>query len=84
LNQKILLVEDDVRLAQMIETYLRQSGFAVSHASTGMAALEAARSDAFAAIILDLMLPDMDGRDGQGHRARDGRRRLPRETLRAA
>jgi two-component system phosphate regulon response regulator OmpR len=63
LNQKILLVEDDVRLAQMIETYLRQSGFVVTHASTGMAALEAARADAFAAIILDLMLPDMDGLD---------------------
>ena len=63
MNQKILLVEDDVRLAQMIETYLRQSGFVVTHASTGMAALEAARADAFAAIILDLMLPDMDGLD---------------------
>ena len=63
MSQKLLLVEDDLRLAQMIETYLHQSGFVVSIASTGTAALEAARSDAFAAIILDLMLPDMDGLD---------------------
>ncbi len=63
MSQKLLLVEDDLRLAQMIESYLHQSGFVVSIASTGTAALEAARSDAFAAVILDLMLPDMDGLD---------------------
>ena len=63
MSQKILLVEDDVRLAQMLETYLRQSGFVVSHVATGAAALDASRAEPFAAIILDLMLPDMDGLD---------------------
>lgn len=63
MTQKILLVEDDLRLAQMVEDWLRQSGFAVSHVSTGAAALDASRADAFAAIVLDLMLPDMDGLD---------------------
>jgi DNA-binding response OmpR family regulator len=63
LTQKILLVEDDLRLAQMLDAWLRQSGFLVSHVSTGADALQAARSPAIAAIILDLMLPDGDGLD---------------------
>lgn len=63
MTQKILLVEDDLRLAQMLETYLRQSGFVVSHVATGAAALDASRAEPFAAIILDLMLPDGDGLD---------------------
>jgi len=63
LIQKILLVEDDLRLAQMLEAYLRQAGFVVSHVPTGAAALDASRTEPFAAIILDLMLPDRDGLD---------------------
>ena len=63
MTQKILLVEDDLRLAQMLETYLRQAGFVVSHVATGAAALDASRAEPFAAIILDLMLPDGDGLD---------------------
>ena len=63
MTQKILLVEDDARLAQMLETYLRQAGFVVSHVATGAAALDASRAEPFAAIILDLMLPDSDGLD---------------------
>lgn len=63
LTQKLLLVEDDLRLAQMIEAYLRQASFDVLHVATGAAALAAVASERFAAIVLDLMLPDMDGLD---------------------
>jgi len=55
------MIEDDTRLAQMVGEYLGQSGFAVSHAGdakTGLAAVQAAPPDL---VILDLMLPDMDG-----------------------
>ena len=55
------MIEDDIRLANMVSEYLRQSGYAVTHAAdgaSGLAALEAAVPDL---VILDLMLPDMDG-----------------------
>lgn len=60
---RILLVEDDPRLAEMLIEYLTQAGFRVTHAPTGGAAMghiAAAETDA---VILDLMLPDMDGLD---------------------
>jgi DNA-binding response OmpR family regulator len=57
----LLMIEDDVRLARMVSEYLRASSFAVSHApdaQTGLARLQSAGVDL---VILDLMLPDMDG-----------------------
>ena len=61
MTQQLLMIEDDTRLANMVSEYLRQSGYAVTHAAdgaSGLAALEASMPDL---IILDLMLPDMDG-----------------------
>ena len=61
MTQQLLMIEDDIRLANMVSEYLRQSGYGVTHAAdgaSGLAALEAATPDL---IILDLMLPDMDG-----------------------
>ena len=61
MTQQLLMIEDDIRLANMVSEYLRQSGYAVTHAAdgaSGLAALEAAVPDL---VILDLMLPDMDG-----------------------
>jgi len=59
----ILLVEDDPRLAEMLTEYLAQAGFRVSAASHGAAALEQLAVTPFGAVVLDLMLPDMDGLD---------------------
>ena len=59
----ILLVEDDPRLAEMLTEYLAQAGFRVSAASHGAAALEQLAVGQFGAVVLDLMLPDMDGLD---------------------
>jgi len=63
LAQHLLLIEDDERLAQMICDYLEGAGFRVRHGNSGAAGLSLNREHAFDAIILDLMLPDMDGLD---------------------
>ncbi|MTV39697.1 response regulator [Duganella radicis] len=60
---RILLVEDDPRLAEMLTEYLTQAGFRVTHAPTGNAAMEHIAAAEIDAVILDLMLPDMDGLD---------------------
>jgi two-component system, OmpR family, phosphate regulon response regulator OmpR len=59
---RILLIEDDPRLAEMVTRYLGEAGFAVTHAANGRGGVTAAGRD-FDALILDLMLPDMDGLD---------------------
>ena len=59
--QQLLMIEDDARLAGMVVDYLGQNGFAVAHApdaQSGLARLQSADVDL---VILDLMLPDMDG-----------------------
>ena len=60
---RILLIEDDLRLAEMVARYLGAAGFAVSQAATGKSGIALAARDAFDALILDLMLPDIDGLD---------------------
>ena len=60
-QQQLLMIEDDTRLAGMVGEYLRQSGYGFTHAAdgaTGLAALQTSPPDL---VILDLMLPDMDG-----------------------
>jgi DNA-binding response OmpR family regulator len=60
-GQRILLIEDDPRLAEMVKTYLGGAGFHVSIAANGAAGIAEERREPFDALILDLMLPDMDG-----------------------
>lgn len=59
--ERILLVEDDARLADMLLEYLGQAGFAVTLAPLGATALEKLADKDYDAVVLDLMLPDMDG-----------------------
>lgn len=61
MSEHILLIEDDARLAEMVRDYLGQSGLTVTIAGTAGAGLRQIREGAFDAVILDLMLPDMDG-----------------------
>jgi len=61
--ERILLVEDDSRLAEMLSEYLGQAGFRVTVAPLGASALERLAGAEYDAIVLDLMLPDMDGLD---------------------
>ncbi|WP_219215630.1 response regulator [Variovorax boronicumulans] len=58
---QILMIEDDARLAQMVSEYLAQSGFGVRHAADGGAGLAQLQEHAPDLVILDLMLPDIDG-----------------------
>jgi DNA-binding response OmpR family regulator len=58
---RLLLVEDDVRLCRLVKDYLEGMGYAVSLAHTGPAGLELALKEPFHALILDVMLPGMDG-----------------------
>ena len=63
MSERLLLIEDDLRLAGMLCEYLGQAGFRLTHAASGSAGLEQLGHGGFDAIILDLMLPDMDGLD---------------------
>jgi two-component system, OmpR family, phosphate regulon response regulator OmpR len=58
---RILLIEDDLRLAAMVSDYLGEAGFRVTHAANGGSGLALNQRGVFDAIVLDLMLPDMDG-----------------------
>jgi len=60
---RILLIEDDPRLAGMLEEYLGKAGYHVVRAETGARGLALHASETVDAIVLDLMLPDMDGLD---------------------
>ena len=58
---KILIVEDEVAIAELEKDYLELSGFEVVMQHTGDAGLKAALNEDFNLIILDLMLPNVDG-----------------------
>jgi two-component system phosphate regulon response regulator OmpR len=57
----ILLVEDDRRLAEMVSEYLGEAGFSVAVAADGRTGLARLAAEAYDALVLDLMLPDLDG-----------------------
>jgi two-component system phosphate regulon response regulator OmpR len=59
--QRILLIEDDSRLAAMVSEYLGGAGYRVSVAAAGGAGLRMLEREPFDALVLDLSLPDIDG-----------------------
>ncbi len=61
MTKKILVVDDEERLRTLIKTYLSQEGFSVVTANDGQTALFVARHEKPDLIILDLMMPEMDG-----------------------
>lgn len=60
---RLLLVDDEENLRSMLEAALRHSGFEVHPVATGRAALDAVRELRPDLIVLDVMLPDLDGFD---------------------
>jgi two-component system phosphate regulon response regulator OmpR len=60
-SDRILIIEDDKRLAEMVMNYLGDAGFRATIAPTGGNGIALHDREAFDALILDLMLPDMDG-----------------------
>ena len=61
MSESILLVDDDPRLAGMVSEYLGEAGYRVTIAADGRSGLERLARAPFEALVLDLMLPDMDG-----------------------
>lgn len=61
MGERVLVVEDDSRLAEMLSEYLGQAGFRITVAPLGAEALRLLADSAYDALVLDLMLPDMDG-----------------------
>ncbi len=63
MNRKVLVVDDDKKLAELIRLYLEKDRFRVLVAHDGRAALELARQKQPDLVVLDLMLPQVDGLD---------------------
>ncbi len=61
MSHPILLVEDDLKLAEVARVYLEQAGFRVIHTESGASALALARTENPVLVVLDLMLPDLSG-----------------------
>ncbi len=59
--KRILIVEDDAHIAELLRMHLRDEGYAVEHVADGHAGLAAALRGGWHALVLDLMLPGIDG-----------------------
>ena len=60
-KQRILLVDDDPNISHLVRLYLEKEGFDVTESARGDEALEAFKREAPALVLLDVMLPGMDG-----------------------
>lgn len=63
MGERALIIEDDFELANLLKEELSGLGYEMEHCSDGRSGLEAALSGDFAFIILDLMLPELEGTD---------------------
>jgi two-component system alkaline phosphatase synthesis response regulator PhoP len=61
-TRPILVVDDDAKIVRLVRTYLEREGFSVVSAGDGPAALDAIERHEPALVVLDLMLPELDGR----------------------
>lgn len=60
---RLLLIDDDVRLGELLTGYLEPHGFTLVHAQDGGRGLAALEQGAFDAVLLDVMMPGLDGLD---------------------
>jgi DNA-binding response OmpR family regulator len=58
---RVLVVDDDAELCQLVTRYLAREGFDITWASSGRAGVERALAEDYALIMLDVMMPDTDG-----------------------
>ncbi len=59
--KRVLIVEDDVHIANLLRMHLRDEGYEVTHAATGDEGLALLEAQQWSALVLDLMLPGVDG-----------------------
>ncbi len=60
-NKRVLIVEDDLHIAELLRLHLRDEGYAVEHAADGHTGLRELERGSWDALVLDLMLPGIDG-----------------------
>ena len=60
-DDKILIVDDDEALARLLSEILRSEGFSTRECLSGPAALETLAQDDFQLVLLDIMMPGMNG-----------------------
>lgn len=58
---RVLLIDDDRRLRELLDNYLAQNGVSLSHAANGHDGLEELAQGGYDAVLLDIMMPGMDG-----------------------
>jgi two-component system, OmpR family, response regulator len=58
---RLLLVEDDRKIALFVKTGLQEAGFSVTHTSNGLDGLQYGLNEPFDVCVIDVMLPEMDG-----------------------
>jgi two-component system OmpR family response regulator len=58
---RVLVVDDDLRLYELLASYLEQNGLRPAHVDRGSRALELLSREAFDVVLLDVMMPEMDG-----------------------
>src|SRR5262245_49598816 len=76
--ERVLIVDDDPDIQRLVSYNLSQAGFQVATATTGRTALESVQKQSPDLIILDVMLPDIDGLEVcRTLRQRDHSRRIP-------
>jgi DNA-binding response OmpR family regulator len=61
MSDRVLIIDDDQRLTVMLADYLARAGFTIEQRASGKSGLAAAERERFDALILDVMLPDVDG-----------------------
>ncbi len=61
MSKKILIIEDDKDIIDLLKHYLEKENFVLNEASDGFSGLKKAKAEDFDLIILDIMLPEMDG-----------------------
>ncbi len=61
-DRPILVVDDDAKIVRLVRTYLERDGFSVVTAADGPGALDAIETHQPALVVLDMMLPELDGR----------------------
>lgn len=59
--KRVLIVEDDAHIADLLRMHLRDEGYEVTHAATGDEGLRLVEQQPWSALVLDLMLPGVDG-----------------------
>lgn len=61
MSKKILIIEDDKDIVELLQHYLAKENFVLKDAGDGFSGLKKAKAENFDLIILDIMLPEMDG-----------------------